>query len=171
MKKLDVLVKRVEQFERLAIYGDRKSFLKRLAQENMSKEPNYSAMPPTEPNASFDPNAPAPAPKPATVKETVINEYPSIAPQVQKMLNQLLVPPRYNLQIKEDGKLGPETSKALNIFKSKFNKPASVAAITEEFNKLKSPSTAVTNSYIQTPIGNLSNVGNTKSNANQSAGK
>lgn len=164
MKKLDALVKRVEQFERLAVYGDRKSFLKRLAQD-MSVEPNQSVMPPAEPNASIDPNPPTPSGV-MNMPENHITGYRPIDKNVQKMLNQLLVPPGYYLPIKEDGKMGPETQKALSIFKSKFSKPASVAAITEEFNKSKGSSAVATS-----PGKPNFPSGNTKATADQTAGK
>lgn len=66
MKKIDALLKRVELFERLAVYGDRKSFLQALSQGL----PNLVV--PNDPNAPpgqggvhrVDPNSPAPSPQP-----------------------------------------------------------------------------------------------------------
>lgn len=168
MKKLDTLVKRVEQFERLAVYGDRKSFLKRLAQ-NMSVEPNQSKMPPAEPNQSVDPNSPV-----QTVKETVITGNPPIDKKVQKMLNELLAFQQHAeiMPLREDGELGPETRKALAKFKAKYNKPASVAAITEEFNKSKNPSAVATSPGAPIAPGKSNfPTGNTKATADSSAGK
>ncbi len=44
MKQIDALLNKVEIFERLAVYGDRKSFLKTLAQEiNNTPDINDSA--------------------------------------------------------------------------------------------------------------------------------
>jgi hypothetical protein len=49
------------------------------------------------------------------------SKYPSISKDIQTKLNQILVPFGDMLPIKEDGSLGPETQKALNIFKAKYN--------------------------------------------------
>lgn len=43
MKQIDALLNKVEIFEKLAVYGDRKSFLKTLAQEINTPDINDSA--------------------------------------------------------------------------------------------------------------------------------
>jgi hypothetical protein len=70
-------------------------------------------------------NMPAPPEEPKTkapAKQIAQNKgYPSIPKEIQTKLNQILVPAGDILPIKEDGILGPETQKALNIYKNKYD--------------------------------------------------
>lgn len=121
MKKIDALLKKVEQFERLAVYGDRKTFLQRLAQEASYDSFKGSTM-------VGDSGTPdAPAQNPQQVKETVI--FPPIDPKVQSMLNDLLVPEGDILPLKMDGEKGPRTQKALEAFMKRFQKPGTPEAV------------------------------------------
>lgn len=144
MKKIDELVKRVDYFERLAVYGDRSTFLKRIAQDASyrgfqgstmvgdSGEPEYSDEPLTNPVQ--------------TVKETIITGNPPTdkVKKLQNMLNELLFLQQKSpeiLPLREDGILGPQTKDALAKFKTKYKKPATFKNIAEEFDKMKSQST------------------------------
>lgn len=170
MKKIDELVKKVEVFERLAVYGDRSTFLKSLAQEfGPSLEGGFSAKP-NEPNASVDPNAAAPS---GTVNLPAdhITGYRPVDKNVQSMLNDILVPSGDILPLTLDGRLGPNTKDALAKFKAKYNKPASVAAITEVHNQVKNPSTVATPGAPVQPMGKgLAGIGDTKSTSSGNAG-
>ena len=102
MSKFDTLLKKAEMFEKLAVYGDRKDFLKALAYEP-------------------SPQGQAPATPPAS--------YPAISPETQNQLNDLLVPGGEIFMLNPDGKLGPKTQAALAKFKAKYNMPATAANI------------------------------------------
>lgn len=171
MKKIDELLQRVEVFERLAVYGDRKNFLKALAQE-YSPNPNMSAPgSENEPNQSID----------TTPKDSggVVNipagdeikAYPPIDKNIQKMLNDLLVPSGDIFLLQEDGKLGKHTKDALKKFEAKFGKPGTPQAIAQVWNSTKNqvaksePSGTVAPIKVEGP--NL----NTKSTISDSAGE
>ncbi len=174
MKKLDKLFQQVEFFEKMAIYGDRKSFLKSLAQ-NQSVEPTYTANPASsEPNQSVAPAPQAPIGPPteqpyAMPEKTVMpyeeNQgqvaYRPIDKGIQRMLNQMFVQNGEMLPIKEDGKLGPETRKALELYKTKYNRPATSASVSQTFNQYfsnykepKEPGAPIEPGQPHFPIGN-----------------
>jgi hypothetical protein len=102
MSKFNDVVKQAELFEKLALYGDRKSFLKSLAQE-------------------------VPAPQQEDVIQMPaahITGYAPIDPKVQGLLSKFLVDHNAGIPLsKIDGKLGPETRQALNNFKKYVGKP------------------------------------------------
>lgn len=166
--KIDELLKRVEYFEKLAVNGDRKTLLKRFAQEA-----SYQIGPPA-PNSSIDPNPPAPSGT-TTIPEVTVVGNPRIDPKIQDMLNELLAIQRMEIfPLKPDGVLGPETKKALDKFKQIFGKPASREAIAAVYNESKNQGVAKTNTNPDgtvSPMGpGLGGIGNTKSTAPTSAG-
>jgi len=159
MKKIDELVKRVEYFERLAVYGDRSTFLKRLAQE--FTPPRADSNVPWEGGSSQGPAA-----NPVqTVKETVISVPKQISPSVQRALNDLLVPTGDIFVLKEDGELGKNTQDAINKFKTKFSRelagqPASARNILAVRDKLKNQNSAVAKQpSFNAPIGDTKSSG------------
>jgi peptidoglycan hydrolase-like protein with peptidoglycan-binding domain len=127
MSKINSLLKKTELFEKLALYGDRKSFLESFAQQSVdapigpSLDGGYSgeldSAPKMTPNpdAKFGPpSSLAPAPQVATIPASV-----------QKKLNDLLVPAGKIVPVNVDGKLTQETRRALNAFRKAYNVPAS----------------------------------------------
>lgn len=74
-----------------------------------------------------------------TLPETTVVGYPPIPKETQNQLNQLLVPTGKIFPIELDGKLGPETAKAIALFKSIYQKPATVAAIKDTYLAQKNP--------------------------------
>lgn len=114
MKKIDSLLKKAALFERLAVYGDRRSFLKSLGQ-----------------GASYDSfkgstmvgDSGEPGPTTQTVKETVIDD--QISSNIQKKLNDILTPLAIEGKIffaplVPDGTLGKSTKQALETYKKEF---------------------------------------------------
>lgn len=92
MGKIDTLLKKVEFFEKLAVYGDRSSILKALAQAPVQ-----------------------------TLPETTIVGNPPIPKDVQEMLSNIVTVEGLGLPLKSiDGLIGPETLKAMNAFRGKF---------------------------------------------------
>ena len=164
MKKIDELLKRVEFFERLAVYGDKKSFLTRLAQEaNYSPNPNIPPVGSTpEPNQSVDPNPPAPSAV-MNMPADHITGYRPINPQVQTLLNKILVPAGKILPIQEDGRLGPETQKALSAFKQMTGKPASPAAIAQYYQEQQKQPARDPGAPVAPTGSGLAGIGNTQS--------
>jgi len=124
MSKLRTLIKHVEIFEKLSLYGTSSSFLKKISQE-MSK------MPPTEPLMTPDPRPAVLSPqvKPQAKPRVKIPE------GIQAALNRL----GYPIPLQQDNILGQETQKALNWFsdtyKIPFTGPAIYANIMSEANK------------------------------------
>jgi hypothetical protein len=127
MKKIDALLKKVELFERIAVYGDRKSFLEALAQNfesfpppsgqgiNAPYVPGTAPVPPPPPPASTKPEAPvatpesAPAQAPAKPAPAGLSINPQELLSVQSYLNKDMLkewPP-----VTPDGKWGPETAR------------------------------------------------------------
>lgn len=127
MNKFDKLIKDIEVFEKIALYGKRSSFLDKLAQMASMPEPNMTPNPnAVVPNKSVDPGFTAAVPeqirsvnteptKPAT------KSYSSVPKQVQESLNFLSQQAKAPLNLKVDGVLGPETRKALNWFAASNN--------------------------------------------------
>ena len=160
MNKLDTLLKRVEVFEKLAVYGDRTAFLQSLSQNSewtstVKSQPSLSGPMPAIPGSPGTPggrkltpgeqfsgmiNTPAPTEAP-TVKmpEEQIKAYPPVPEATQDQLNKLLVPSGNIMPLKLDGKLGPATKKALEIFKAKYQLPATVKNIKETYFKQVHP--------------------------------
>ena len=113
MSKYDKLIKKVEVFEKLAVYGDRSNFLKALAQE---VTPTVGGTPEAEAYlAQFPQNSSAPAPaKP---------QLPSIPLDVQEMLSKIVTVEGVGLPLQNDGQIGSKTKQALDAFRKKFNVP------------------------------------------------
>jgi hypothetical protein len=115
MKKFDTLFKKVELFERLAVYGDRKSFLQALAQDATSWEdearregdvPEDHRIPPPSPETPASPVAAPTAPVAPAGGPSVS---PSELTGIQNYLNKVMLdkwPP-----VNPDGKWGPETAR------------------------------------------------------------
>lgn len=119
MKKFDTLFKKVELFERLAVYGDRKSFLQALAQDVTSWEdearregdaPEDHTIPPPAPEA------PMAAPVAPVAKAPAGPVGPSVSPKelhdIQTYLNKVMLdkwPP-----VTPDGKWGTETARMVS---------------------------------------------------------
>jgi hypothetical protein len=162
MKKYDSLLKRAEEFEKLAVYGDRATFLQAIAQGQIPvpqatltgptvKTPGSPGTPggrkltlreqlsgvedkPLKSWKDMVTKEDAPAP-PATVAPTA----PSVSKETQDQLNQILVPYGKILPIKVDGILGPETQKAISEFKKTYSKPGTADAIKEVYLQVKNP--------------------------------
>jgi hypothetical protein len=126
MKNLDMLLRKVELFERLAVYGDRKSFLQALAQDN-----TWSDIARQEGDLPEDHSIPAPSEtKPSNIPEITVpgkpattSAGPSISPAslyaVQNYINKDMIndlPP-----IKPDGIWGTETAKRVLEWGKKNN--------------------------------------------------
>jgi hypothetical protein len=136
MKKIDTLLKKVEVFERLAVYGDRKSFLQALAQDVQTFPPTSSQfinapyVPGTEPPVSGKNPEEAAAPPAADntmympqdqIKGHRPAQYDARVHAVQSFINKQLVPAGVISPIDEDGKWGTETAKALKLWGDKNN--------------------------------------------------
>lgn len=120
MSKINSLLKKTELFERLALYGDRRSFLQSLAQDaGPSLDGGHSGNLATDPNMTVNPNAKFGPPSPPAAGK------PSIPREVQRKLNELLVSSGKIVPVKEDGILGSDTRLALNAFRKAYNVPAS----------------------------------------------
>jgi hypothetical protein len=164
MKKIDALLKKVEFFERLAVYGDRKSLLAAIAQAT----PSIGGTPEAEKylqELSIQP------PNTQTTKEQVIVANPPINPKVQEMLNDLLVPHGDIFPLKLDGELGPQTKEALKKFQARYGKSSTVAQV---YNAQKNQPVAKSNMNPDgtvAPMGpGLGGIGNTKSTSSGTAG-
>lgn len=120
MSKYDELLKKVNLFEKLAVYGDRSSFLKSLAQPGPTSYPGD-----VEDVYGKQPTA-TPAVDPAQVYNQTIET-------VQKQLNYLLFgDPNDRVMpfpLQTDGKLGgakSKTNEALAIFRREYPKAATL---------------------------------------------
>jgi len=112
MSKFDALFKKIEVFEKLAVYGDRSSFLKSIAQDSTPKYPTST----DEANPGVQPYLPT-----QTVPEMTIVGNPPIPKDVQEMLSRVVTMDRLGIPLhKIDGLIGPETRTALNNFKAKY---------------------------------------------------
>jgi hypothetical protein len=134
MSKADTLLKKAIAFERLALYSDRKTFLKSLAQP-MSPEykqfynldefgnPKQEGIPPVPPVESVKPSTNSPTMNMPTDK---ITAFPSIDPKEQEnvfriaTVEGLIVPP--DSKHMSDGKLGPQTQAAIKALRSATNR-------------------------------------------------
>lgn len=128
MSKINSLLKKTELFEKLALYGDRKSFLESIAQQSSeapvgpSLEGGHSGELDSDPKMTPNPDAKfgppsslAPAP-----------QVPTIPTSVQKKLNDLLVPAGKINPLDIDGRLGHSTKAALNAFRKAYSIPSNV---------------------------------------------
>ncbi len=126
MSKADVLLKKATSFEKLALYSDRKTFLKALSQAvdpaakqfyNLDEfgNPKREGIPPVTPE---DPGAHEPA---MMMPADRISAFPPIDQKAQEALSRINSVEGIGIPISVDGKLGPETKAALQAFKKKFN--------------------------------------------------
>lgn len=128
MKKYDSLLKKVEFFEKLALYGDRSAFLRAFAQQSASPGQSLAPASPAGPVSSQGPQT-------QTLKETTI--YSPISKAVQHALNELV-----GTKLELDGELGPQTRAALNKFQTQFNQPPTPQAVAMVYQQHKTnPST------------------------------
>lgn len=130
MSNNDKLFSQIDLFEKLASFGKREDFLNKLSQQGTewSEEekqqldprdilghPQAEGIPPIPPNVegrSLPKEAPKAAPHAA---------FPFIPAKTQQMLSQLLAERGQFIPLKIDQKLGPQTQKALDIFKKEYN--------------------------------------------------
>ncbi len=147
MGKFDVLLKKAEMFEKLAVYGDRKSFLQALSQEDpwaavRQKLEEERGLPP----ATIPPPPPAstqPAAQPSAAPAPAATSHQSFPLEAQDQLNKILLPyEKIAVPLKLDGKLGPETQKALEAFRQTYGKPGTPENIKEVYWQIKSRSEA-----------------------------
>jgi hypothetical protein len=125
MSKADVLLKKATSFEKLALYSDRKTFLKALSQADSGAKqfynldefgnPKKEGIPPVTPE---DPGAHEPA---MVMPADKISAFAPIDPKAQAALSKIVSIEGIGIPIAVDGKLGPETRGALKAFKRKFN--------------------------------------------------
>jgi len=139
MKRIDLLLKRAEQFEKLAVYGDRKSFLKALSQSQTEPLAVH-----TEPT-NYVPKA---APEPVTDVNLGLGYESEVKPgpngvrkmidsKVQKQLNELLVPKGKIFVLDTDGKLGDKTIEAAIQFTREYKMPATPENINKVYYEQK----------------------------------
>jgi len=66
----------------------------------------------------------APATSTNTEKaKPAVSKFPSIPREIQEMLNKILVPAGLAVPFKVDGSLGPDTQKAIDVFRKAYNVP------------------------------------------------
>lgn len=69
-----------------------------------------------------------------------VQNFPPIPKETQDQLNKILLPyEKIAIPIKVDGQLGPETQKAIEIFKQTYNKPGTPKAIREIYLQVANP--------------------------------
>lgn|ERR1035437_3192213 len=128
MSKADELLKKATSYEMLALYSDRKSFLKSLAQMDTPEaakqwgnldefgNPIQSGIPKPGEDPGVTMNMPA-----DTI--TAFRSNPKLQ-QVQKAINKI---PGISMPLEEDGKLGPNTRAAIKSFRGSYNLPSSMS--------------------------------------------
>ena len=127
------LLERVELFYKMAAYGNRGKFLNSMAQTQTLPEETIVGHPaaneqeeielPEQTIVGQPPKAGTP-PTQYLPEQKIVGEYAPISTEVQDHLNQLLVPGGAIAPLKLDGKFGPDTQKAMQTFKGKYNLPA-----------------------------------------------
>jgi hypothetical protein len=125
MSKADVLLKKATSFEKLALYSDRKAFLRALSQADPAAQqfynldefgnPKQEGIPPVQPE---DPGTHEP---PMTMPADKITAFPPVDPKAQEALSRITSLEGIGVPIAADGKFGPETRRALQEFKKRFN--------------------------------------------------
>jgi len=135
----------VKLFYKLAVYGDRADFLNRIGQMlpsatrpagGVDLNPTLAPkqlQPELQGGKWVNPSDNAPAPQVQTLPEEKIVGYPPIPTETQDQLNKLLVPSGKIMPLALDGKLGPETAKAVKLFKDTYKKPATVQSIKDTY--------------------------------------
>lgn len=131
MKKCDELLKKAEVFEKLALYGDRKSFLQAIAQPAPFSNP--------EAPTSFEGDLPSKRKSDPAVKA------------MQAKLNKLLVPQGHFFPIFEDGIWGDQTVKALQAFKDKYHASATPQAVAQATPQPAKENASGANQVAKTP--------------------
>lgn len=132
------LLDKVELFYRLATYGKRKDFLKSLGQAPQ--------MLPEQVIVGNPPNASAPTTQ--VLPEVVEAYYPPIPAETQEQLSDLLVPAGLlAVPLKQDGKIGGETRKAMQAFIDKFHLPATPENIKAMWLKQRNPGLETKNPF------------------------
>ena len=139
MSKADTLLKKATSFEKLAVYSDRKSFIRAIAQSGFSQEevnqyngldelgnPKQNGIPPVDQEVGgFSPN-PDVVPY-GTPVSSMMDRKPvapaSIDKSVQKALNDISESTGRFYPIKVDGLLGKDTRTAIELFKSERSIP------------------------------------------------
>jgi hypothetical protein len=119
MSKYNSLLKKIEVFEKLAVYGDRGAFLRNIAQDASYEGFKGSTM--------VGDSAPetAPSSNVTKLKETVVTAPEQMTEDIQKKLNDILTPLAVQGKIffaplKLDGILGGSTRQALDTYKKQF---------------------------------------------------
>lgn len=125
----DRLIKRVQLFYKLASYWQRKDFLKAMGQDAAPSLSGPVPPPPGTPKTFkelFAPKKPAAPESPVqTLPEVNIEGFPPVDPKTQDQLNDLLATKGLIFpELELDGKLGPETKKAMDTFTNQFGMPA-----------------------------------------------
>ena len=143
------LLNKASLFERLALYSDRTSFLKALAQQNDS--PNYYQYPEFQETEEFKQSLPRTIPPPepvkpltpaqeaakalqgpadVTFKDDKITGFAPIDPKVQEHLSSLVTNRNWGVPLAPingktpfDGRIGKDTRRALDTFKSRMGLP------------------------------------------------
>ena len=129
----DRLLERVQLFYKLATYGKRDKFLRAMGQQGEvihATPVTIEGTPPPVINATPVTITGTPPPEminatPVTISGTP----PAVSAETQGQLNDLLVPKGAILPLKLDGLVGPQTQKAQDAFKAKYNVPATAANI------------------------------------------
>ena len=139
MTDYKALIHRIQLFYKLALYGERDTFLNAIAQGITYNNPSGGPLTEQERmeavKGKIPPPPPAalPAPTLIEVPEQVITGTPpvqAIPTDTQDQLNDLLVPAGLlAVPLALDGKLGPKTQQAAQAFKAKYNMPATPANI------------------------------------------
>lgn len=131
--KYNRLFEKVALFERLSLYGERATFLERLAQDASFPQETVEQWDPSQKKDLLGrpmregvppvPQAPVPVPAgpPSSLAPTAPAALPAIPANIQGMLSQMLSERGEYVPLIIDGKLGPQTQKALDIFKQKYN--------------------------------------------------
>lgn len=136
MSKADVLLKKASSFERLALYSDRKVFLQAIAQDVQQFPPvsnkgiNAPYMEGTEPPVNQSVSAPTVTHEQAPDLQMPLEHitgYKPINKEQQSALFRTVTQDGLGFfdPNDADGKLGPQTRKALDLYKQKYfaNKP------------------------------------------------
>lgn len=157
------LLNKAALFERLALYSDSKSFLKALAQQNDA--PNYYQYPEFQETEEFKQSLPRtiPPPEPVkpltpaqeaqkalqgpadiTFKDDKITGFAPIDPKVQEHLSSLVTNRNWGIPLSPvngktpfDGRIGKDTRRALDTFKSRMGLPANTPD-SQLFQKIES---------------------------------
>lgn len=128
MTKADTLLKKATSFEKLAIYSDRKTFLRSLSQQaSFSPEEVQQWGNLDEFGNPIQSGVPVVSEAPTTLPETTIigrppkPTFPMIDKKQQAALSKIVSLDGIGIPIAVDGLLGPETKSALKAFKNAYH--------------------------------------------------